>query len=142
GLPDGQRISYRVRFQDLSDLRAFSEPQDGSFLTPARTFDRDVTFAFSGDCVGQGWGIDQARGGLRLYDAMRRVEPDVFIHLGDTIYADQPLQPEVALEDGSVWRNVMTEAKSRVAQELDDYRGCHRYNLQDAPMRRFNASVP
>jgi len=141
-LPDGQRISYRVTFQDLSDLRTFSEPVEGTFVTPPRAGERDVTFAFSGDCVGQGWGIDLARGGLRLYDAMRRVEPDLFVHLGDTIYADQPLQSEVALEDGSVWRNVMTEAKSRVAQELDDYRGCHRYNLQDAQMRRFNASVP
>jgi len=142
GLPDGQRIAYRVRFQDLSDLRIFSEPIEGSFLTPPRALDRDVTFAFSGDCVGQGWGIDRSRGGLRLYETMRRAEPDVFIHLGDTIYADQPLQAEVKLDDGSIWRNVVTEAKSRVAQTLDDYRGCHRYNLQDEQMRAFNAAVP
>jgi alkaline phosphatase D len=141
-LPDGQRISYRVRFQDLSDLRVFSEPVEGSFLTPPRAADRDVTFAFSADCVGQGWGIDQSRGGLRLYEAMRRTEPDVFIHLGDTIYADQPVQSEVKLDDGTIWRNVVTEAKSRVAQTLDDYRGCHKYNLQDEHMRRFNAAVP
>jgi len=141
GLPDGQRITYRVSFQDLSDLRTFSEPVEGTFLTPPRLAERDVAFAFSADCVGQGWGIDPARGGLRLYDAMRRAQPDVFIHLGDSIYADQPLQTEVALDDGTVWRNIVTEAKSRVAQELDDYRGCHRYNLQDEHMRRFNASV-
>jgi alkaline phosphatase D len=142
GLPDGQRISYRVVFQDLSDLRTFSEPAEGTFLTPPRAGERDVSFAFSGDCVGQGWGIDPARGGMRLYEAMRSTEPDVFVHLGDTIYADQPLQSEVVLDDGSVWRNVVTEAKSRVAQQLEDYRGCHRYNLQDEHMRRFNASVP
>src|SRR5262245_43300023 len=46
GLPEGQRISYRVRFQDLSDLRVFSEPVEGSFLTPPRALDRDITFAF------------------------------------------------------------------------------------------------
>jgi alkaline phosphatase D len=141
GLPDGQRISYRVLFQDLSDLRTFSEPVEGSFLTPPGAGERDVTFAFSADCVGQGWGIDRSRGGLRLYDAMHRVQPDVFIHLGDTIYADQPLQSEVRLDDGTTWRNVVTESKSRVAQTLDDYRGCHRYNLQDQQMRRFNAAV-
>jgi alkaline phosphatase D len=140
-LPDGQRISYRVRFQDLSDLRVFSEPAEGFFLTPPPGAGRDVTFAFSADCVGQGWGIDPARGGLRLYDAMRRAEPDLFIHLGDTIYADQPLQSEVTLDDGSIWRNVVTEAKSRVAQTLEDYRGCHKYNLQDEHMRRFNAAL-
>jgi alkaline phosphatase D len=141
-LPPGQRISYRVLFQDLGDLRVFSAAVEGSFRTPGAAGARDITFAFSGDCVGQGWGIDPARGGMRLYDAMRRVQPDVFIHLGDTIYADQPLAAEVTLDDGSIWRNIVTEAKSKVAQTLDDYRGCHRYNLQDEHMRRFNADVP
>ena len=147
GLPAGQRISYRVRFQDLADLRRFSVPVEGTFQTPhgagapGGAADRDASFVFSGDCVGQGWGIDPSRGGMRLYDAMRQLQPDVFIHLGDTIYADQPLKPEVVLDDGSIWRNVVTETKSRVAQTLDDFRGCHRYNLQDEHMRRFNAEV-
>ena len=146
GLPAGQRISYRVLFQDLGDLRRFSVPVEGSFQTPAavssgRGAGRDVSFSFSGDCVGQGWGIDLSRGGMRLYDAMRKLQPDLFIHLGDTIYADQPLKSEVVLDDGSVWRNLVTEAKSKPAQTLDDFRGCHRYNLQDEHMRRFNAEV-
>src|SRR5262249_32699128 len=34
GLPAGQRIVYRVRFQDLSDLRTLSLPVLGRFLTP------------------------------------------------------------------------------------------------------------
>ena len=147
GLPAGQRISYRVLFQDLADLRRFSVPVEGSFQTPAAVVasgggaGRDVSFTFSGDCVGQGWGIDLSRGGMRLYDAMRTLQPDVFIHLGDTIYADQALKSEVVLDDGSVWRNLVTEAKSKPAQTLDDFRGCHRYNLQDEHMRRFNAEV-
>jgi alkaline phosphatase D len=151
-LPPGQRISYRARFQDLSDLRRSSEPIAGSFQTPARASapgrggaaragGRDVSFVFSGDCVGQGWGIDPSRGGMRLYEAMRKLQPDVFVHLGDTIYADQPLKPEVVLDDGSIWRNIVTEAKSKPAQTLDDFRGCHRYNFQDEHMRRFNAEV-
>jgi alkaline phosphatase D len=40
-----------------------------------------------------------------------------------------------------VWRNVVTEAKSRVAQTLDDFRGNYRYNLLDANLKRFNAEV-
>ena len=142
-LPPGQRISYRASFQDLSDLRRFSEPIAGSFQTPARgpATGRGVSFVFSGDCVGQGWGIDVSRGGMRLYETMRRLQPDVFIHLGDTIYADQPLKSEVVLDDGSTWRNLVTEAKSQPAQTLEDFRGCHRYNLQDEHMRRFNAEV-
>jgi alkaline phosphatase D len=149
-LPPGQRISYRARFQDLTDLRRYSEPIAGRFQTPSPPLagrgggaraGRDVSFVFSGDCVGQGWGIDESRGGMRLYEAMRRLEPDVFVHLGDTIYADQPLKSEVVLDDGSTWRNIVTEAKSRPAQSLDDFRGCHRYNFQDEHMRRFNAEV-
>ena len=35
----------------------------------------------------------------------------------------------------------MTEAKSKVAESLDDYRGCYQYNLIDEHMRRFNAEV-
>ena len=33
-LPENQRIFYQVRFQDLSDLRVWSEPVVGSFTTP------------------------------------------------------------------------------------------------------------
>jgi alkaline phosphatase D len=141
GLPPGQRIFYRVRFQDLSDLRAGSEPVTGSFRTPS-TAPADVTLAWSADTVGQGWGINPEWGGLRLYETMRRAAPDVFIHCGDTIYADGPLLPEVTLDDGTVWRNVVTPAKSKVAETLDEFRGNHLYNLSDENLRRFNAEVP
>ena len=43
------------------------------------------------------------------------------------------------LDDGTIWKNVVTEAKSKVAQTVDDYRGNYKYNLIDEHMRRFNA---
>jgi alkaline phosphatase D len=142
-LPSNQRIFYRVTFQDLADLRAFSVPLVGSFQTPpAASARRDITLAWSADTVGQGWGINPTWGGLRLYGAMRRVQPDVFVHCGDTIYADGVLQEQVKLDDGSIWTNVVTEAKSKVAQTVDDYRGNYKYNLIDEHMRAFNAEVP
>jgi alkaline phosphatase D len=142
GLRAGQRIFYRARFQSLQDLRVSSEPVAGTFRTPpAATAPRDVTIAWTADTVGQGWGIDAAMGGMRLYDTMRRVDADVFIHTGDTIYADGPLQPEVKLDDGRVWRNLVTPEKSKVAETLDEFRGNHRYNLLDEHVRRFNASL-
>jgi len=142
-LPPGERIFYRVQFQDLRDLKNFSEPLTGTFVTPPRSDGqpRDVKIAFTGDVCGQGWGIDPARGGLKMFDTMRRAEPDLFIHLGDTIYADNPIQAEQKLDDGSLWKNVTSEAKSRVAQTLDDFRGAYLYNLLDDNVRRFNASV-
>ncbi|MFI5006932.1 MAG: alkaline phosphatase D family protein [Solirubrobacterales bacterium] len=140
GLPPGQRITYRLRFQDLSDLRTWSEPVTGSFATPPRDH-RDVTFAWGADTVGQGWGIDESRGGMRIYETMGRARPDIFIHCGDTVYSDQPLAPEVALGDGTVWRNLVTPAKSKVAETLEEFRGQHLYNLLDERLRRFNAEV-
>lgn len=139
-LPPGQRIHYRVRFQDLRDLRRVSEPVAGSFVS-APVDRRTVTFAWSADCCGQGWGIDEAWGGLRLFETMRRAGPDLFLHLGDTVYADQPLQPEVPLDDGRVWRNLVTPAKAKVAETLDEFRGNHLYTLLDVNARRFNAEV-
>ncbi|MFL9924454.1 alkaline phosphatase D family protein [Herbaspirillum lusitanum] len=146
-LPPG-RIHYRVRFQDLTHSSAISEALQGSLVIPdvadmgAGKPPRDITFAFSGDEAGQGWGINREWGGYRVYEAMRRFKPDFFIHSGDQIYADGPIQAEVKLDDGSLWRNVVTEAKSKVAQTLDDYRGNFAYNQLDESKRRFCAEVP
>ncbi|WDZ96762.1 alkaline phosphatase D family protein [Herbaspirillum sp. WKF16] len=145
GLPAGRRVYYRVRFQDLTHESALSEPVSGSLMVPAGAQEgavRDVSFAYSGDEAGQGWGINEAWGGYRIYESMRRFRPDFFIHSGDQIYADAPIQAEVKLDDGSLWRNLVTEAKSKVAQTLEDYRGNFAYNMLDANKRRFCAEVP
>ena len=136
----GQRIAYRVLFQDLADLRTWSRPASGSFRTPPAD-GGDVLLAWSADTAGQGWGINPEWGGMRLYETMRRAGPDVFIHVGDTIYADQPIRPEVTLDDGTVWRNLVTPSKSKVAETLEDFRGNYLYNLMDEHVRRFNAEV-
>jgi alkaline phosphatase D len=140
-LPAGQRIFYRVLFQDLTDLRTWSPSAGGSFVTPQTRASRDLTLVWSADTVGQGWGINTDWGGLRLYETMSRAEPDLFVHCGDTIYADQPILAEVKLDDGTIWRNVVSEAKSKPAQTLDEFRGCYQYNLLDEHMRRFNSQV-
>jgi alkaline phosphatase D len=140
GLPAGQDIFYRVSFQDLGDLRSVSMPVTGRFKTPPAD-GRDVTFVWSGDTAGQGWGINLEWGGMKIYETMRRLEPDFFVHSGDMIYADGPIQAEVALPGGGTWRNVVTPEKSKVAETLDEFRGSYRYNLQDEPLRRFNAAV-
>ncbi|MEO8076567.1 MAG: alkaline phosphatase D family protein [Acidobacteriota bacterium] len=142
-LPAGQRIFYRVLFQDLTDLRAWSRPETGSFRTPPPAGDtRDVKLAWSADTVGQGWGLNPEWGGLRMYETMQQAEPDMFVNVGDTIYADQPVQAEVMLDDGTIWRNIVTPAKSKAAETVADFRGAYQYNLLDAHMRRFNAEVP
>lgn len=39
----------------------------------------------------------------RDHTAMAATEPDFFIHTGDTIYADGPLEETVVETDGQVW---------------------------------------
>ena len=78
---------------------------------------------------------------MQLFKTMADVHPDLFVHVGDTIYADGPLGPEVTLDDGTVWKNIVTPAKSKVAETLDEYRGCHLYNRLDEHYRRFQSEV-
>ncbi len=140
GWPPGQDIFYRVRFEDLGSGRVSSAPETGGFRT-ARAPGQPVRIAWSADVCGQGWGIDTSRGGMRLFNTMREANPDVFVHVGDTIYADGPLRDEVPLDDGTVWKNLVTPAKSKVAETLDEYRGNHLYNRLDDHYRRCAAEV-
>ncbi|MCS7173763.1 MAG: alkaline phosphatase D family protein [Armatimonadetes bacterium] len=140
-LPPGSDIFYRVFFEDPSDPAARSEPMMGHLRTPPQDT-RTVRFLWSGDTAGQGWGVNPEWGGMRIYETMRRLQPDFFVHCGDMIYADNPLLPAVALPDGSVWRNVVTPEKAKVAETLEEFRGNYRYNLLDANVRRFHAEVP
>jgi alkaline phosphatase D len=141
GIGPGQTVFYRVSYLDLGDLKTMSVPVGGRFKMPPAA-NNDVSFVWSGDTVGQGYGINPDVGGMTIYEAMRRLQPDFFVHSGDTIYADNPLAAEKKLPDGKVWRNIVTEAKSKVAETLEEYRGNHRYNLLDDNLRRFNAEVP
>jgi alkaline phosphatase D len=141
GLPAGQTVFYRLRFQDLSQPTIHGPATTGRFKT-APSDRRDLSFVWSGDTAGQGWGINRDWGGFRGYAAMARERPDFFIHSGDTIYADGPIPAEIKLPDGTVWKNVTTEEKSKVAETLHEFRGNFKYNLLDDNVRAFNAAVP
>lgn len=140
GLPSGQRIFYRVRFEDQNGVSGI--PETGSFPTASGSSSEEVFFAWSGDTCGQGYGIDESRGGLRTYRSILEQQPQFFVHSGDNIYADNALAKEVRLPDGTLWQNELIEEKSRVAQTLADFRGNYRYNLLDQHVRALQAQVP
>src|SRR5262245_16599812 len=73
-LPSGRDVCVRAAFEDLSSGKALSEPVAGKFRTPPANR-RDVTFAWSGDTAGQGWGINKDWGGMKCYEAVRRERP-------------------------------------------------------------------
>ena len=141
GLPPGEDIFYRLQFEDIGAAAIAGETQTGHFRTvPADK--RSISFLWSGDTAGQGWGIDLSRGGMRIYRTMLDNRPDFFIHSGDHIYADCPMPSELKLPDGGIWRNIVNEEKSVVAHSLAQFRGNYKYNLLDDNLRAFNAQVP
>lgn len=140
-LPSDQTIFYRARFRDLSHIDIVGEPVVGRFRT-APGSRRDVSFVWGGDVAGQGWGINPDDGGMSIFSAMRKHNPDLFIHSGDTIYADGVIPAEVKLPDGKVWKNITIPEKAKVAETLAEYRAAHKYNLLDDNLRAFNAEVP
>ncbi|HKK31724.1 MAG TPA: alkaline phosphatase D family protein [Alphaproteobacteria bacterium] len=141
GLESGQDVHYRVHFVSLDDDKATSEPVTGRIRT-APTAKQDISFVWTGDTAGQGWGINEAWGGMRGYKTMLDHNPDFFINSGDCIYADGPMKAEVELNDGTVWKNVLIEEKTKVAETLDEFRGNYKYNLMDANYRAMMAHVP
>jgi alkaline phosphatase D len=140
-LPSDQTIFYRARFRDLAHSTVTGEPLVGRFRT-APASRRDVSFVWGGDVGGQGWGINPDDGGMQTFAAMRKHNPDLFIHSGDTIYADGPMRDEVKLPDGSLWKNILVPEKTKVAETLAEFRAAHKYNLLDDNLRAFNAEVP
>ncbi|MFM9276286.1 alkaline phosphatase D family protein, partial [Pseudarthrobacter sp. NKDBFgelt] len=158
-LPSDTRFALEISFED--DGGAAGESVRGTFRTApdagtyngrGRTGDPsnggDVpsssaqSFVWTGDTAGQGWGINEEIGGMPGYRAMHQTRPDFFIHSGDTVYADGPLTETVVEKDGQVWRNLVTEEVSKVAETLTEFRGRHRYNSMDANMRAMFADVP
>jgi alkaline phosphatase D len=131
-------ITYDVFVEDARGAR--SDPLRGRLRV--RGSGDPLRLAWSGDVCGQGWGIDPARGGLAIFTTLRKHAPDVFIHSGDSVYADVPLEPRLVLPDATLWHNVTTQSKSRPASTIDDYWGNHAYNLLDEAYREFLAEVP
>ena len=141
GLPGDSEIHYRVSFEGQDAAAGSSAPMLGKFRTAPST-KRDVKFLWSGDTAGQGWGINEAFGGMKCYETMRRNGGDFFIHCGDTIYADGPMQAEVKLADGTTWKNTtLIPEVQKVAETLGEFRGRHRYNVMDKAVRGFNAEM-
>jgi alkaline phosphatase D len=155
GLEADRDVFVRVSFQSLNNDRAIGEPVDGRFVVPPDPISGDgddhgrhrggaggdIRFVWGGDTAGQGWGINPAFGGMRIYESMRQRSPLFFVHSGDNIYADGPISESVVAEGGQIWHNIVTPQVAKVAETLDEFRGRYRYNLLDENVRRFNAEV-
>lgn len=146
-LPASTRFALTMHFEDAEGNAgetaqgSFSTAPDLGMIRSGRS-PRGQSFVWTGDTAGQGWGINEEIGGMRGYAAMHATRPDFFIHSGDTIYADGPITAQVTEPDGRIWRNLVTEEVSKVAETLNEFRGRHRYNLMDRNIRALYAEVP
>lgn len=142
GLEPGQQVHYRVTLED-AESRATSEALTGTFTTAPKAA-KNIRLHWSGDVVGQGFGINPDLDGMFCFRTMADRNPDVFIHSGDTCYADNPIEERPKLtadHPGASWRNVTFDGKTKVAETIDEYRAQYQYNLMDEHYKAFNAKV-
>ena len=126
-----------VRLDDLEpgvryayEVEAAGTRIEGAFTTsPARDAERAVRLQWSGDLGGAGYCRDAARG-YPIFRAMTTRAPDLFLFVGDTIYADQACggAPHV-------------RTPIEVADTLDGFRAKHRYNRADPELQAFFRST-
>ena len=114
GTPTEARVAARGEFTTLPDVKSHVP----------------VTFAWSGDLGGQGR-CRRGAAGYPIFDVMRAQQPDFFLFLGDTMYADN-LCPSPPNEPGADF----------LATTLAEYRARHRDQRGAEALRRFLGSVP
>jgi alkaline phosphatase D len=136
-LPSKEQLYWRATLDAKGDR---AEWMVGSFRTAGAG--RDVRFAWGGDTCGQGWGINDDAGGMRIFDAIRQHRPDFLVHAGDLAYCDSPMKERVSLPDGTTWHNLITPEVAKVAETLDEFRGRFRYNHIDKHFRAMLTEVP
>lgn len=128
GLRPGRTYRYRVRF-DRGPVVA------GSFRTAPTASERvAVRLAFGGDVAGQNVCRDAVEG-FPIADTIRRFAPDVFVGLGDMIYADN------ACEAVGRYGNAQLPGGFGPATDLPGFWAHWRYNRADPALQRLLGSA-
>lgn len=137
GLAPGREFDATLWFESPDGTRG--QPQRLTFRT-APVHPAATSLLWSGDTFGQGYGIGPD--GVPGYRAMLAQEPDLFLHCGDAVYADEPILDWAEERGRRVWRNRVELGVDHVAETLADFRGRHRYALLSEDVRAFHAAVP
>ncbi len=138
GLEPGTSYTARVWF--APNRRAALAP-GGSVgrawfnTAPARGDARAVRLAWGGDLAGQNVGRDAALGFAILPRVLER-KPDLFIGLGDMIYADGVIAPQ------GLYGNAQVPGDFGPATTIDAYRAHWRYNRADPQLAALLARTP
>jgi alkaline phosphatase D len=129
GLSPARTYSYRVRF--VPGRRS----AHGSFKTPpAEPEAAPVRLAFGGDVAGQNVCRDASEG-FPILDTIRAWRPDVFVGLGDMIYADN------ACAATGMYGNAQLPGAFGPAIDLPGFWAHWRYSREEPTSRRLLAST-
>ena len=124
--------TYRYQVGSRSKHRSATR---GSFRTAPEDDDAArVRLAFGGDVAGQNVCRD-AREGFPIMDTIRAFRPDVFVGLGDMIYADNACDPV------GRYGNAQVPGGFGPATDLAGFWAHWRYNRADAASQRLLAST-
>jgi alkaline phosphatase D len=122
GLRPGTRYAWRVQ--------GAGGTASGAFVTaPPADRAAPVTFLWSGDLGGGGRCRTPAEG-YRIFRAMARRQPDFFLFVGDTVYADVHCKEPDNMPGADF-----------VATTLAEYRQRHRYNREDPAVQELHRTA-
>jgi alkaline phosphatase D len=129
GLRPDTTYRYRVGSKHRNSVTS------GSFRTAPEEDDADrVRLAFGGDVAGQNVCRDASEG-FPIMDTIRRFRPDLFIGLGDMIYADNACDPV------GRYGNAQVSGGFGPAVDLPSFWTHWRYGRADAASQRLLAST-
>jgi alkaline phosphatase D len=140
--PDGD-FTAQVRLEDLAPARVYryrvrfdrGPVVSGSFRTAPDAGKRvAVKLAFGGDVAGQNVCRDAGEG-FPIADTIRSFAPDVFVGLGDMVYADNACDPV------GRYGNTQVPGDFGPATDLAGFRAHWRYNRADPALERLLASA-
>jgi alkaline phosphatase D len=134
GLRPRTLYHYRVWFSRVADGADHGPAVEGSFETaPSEHRPAPVRLAFGGDVAGQNVCRDAAEG-FPIMDTIRGSDPDLFVGLGDMIYADNGCEPTGRYGNPQL-------AGPGIATDLPGFWAHWRYNRADPPSQRLLRST-
>jgi alkaline phosphatase D len=128
GLEPATDYAYEVRHGGVTRTGAFRTAPSAAAAVPVR-------IDFGGDLAGQNVCRDAARG-FPVFDSIAARAPDLFLGLGDMIYADD------ACEAVGRYGNPQLPGGFGTSGELSDVRAHWRYARRDPALERLLAAVP
>lgn len=125
------RYRYAIRLLERGGGDAVGRGAHGSFQTPPlASVAAPIRLAFGGDLGGQNVCRDLSLG-FGVFAAVDRYAPDVFVALGDMIYADGSCRKQ------GRYGNPQLPASSGPANDLDGFRSHWRYTRADPGLRNL-----